>query len=65
MWHGTAVSGVATVHTDGVRFQVGREVFLCQSLCGKTMRALKRASVDPLRKDLGYSGVDEGSSFLK
>ena len=30
-----------------------------------TMRALRRTSVDPLRKDLGYSGVDEDSSLLK
>lgn len=30
-----------------------------------TLRALKRALVDPLRKDLGYSGVDDESSLLK
>jgi hypothetical protein len=30
-----------------------------------TLRTLKQASVDPLRKDLGYSSVDEDSSILK
>jgi hypothetical protein len=30
-----------------------------------TLRLLKRASVDPLRKYLFYNGVDEDSSLLK